>query len=89
MNGLGQLETHFWARRAVATWGSVAAFGAFKMRRDPNSYEAKNLMYWWGWCETRKGIPKYRASGEVIARRGDAVWKADIDKAIDPNLFRG
>lgn len=44
--------------------------------------EVKSWMRWWGWSETDGAMLKRDFHGVVIAHRGDAVWEADIDKAI-------
>lgn len=45
--------------------------------------EVKSWMRFWGWSYTDGAMLKRDFDGNVIAHRGDAVWEADIDKAID------
>jgi hypothetical protein len=45
--------------------------------------EVKSWMRWWGWSETDGAMLKRDRNGQVIAHRGDAVWEADMDKAIE------
>lgn len=45
--------------------------------------EVKSWMKWWGWGYTDGAMLKRDVNGNVIARRGDAAWEADIDKAIE------
>ncbi len=47
-------------------------------------------MHFWGWSEADGTMLKRDADGIVVAHRGDAVWEADLDRAIErENKVRG